>query len=314
VLVLVVVGATTAAFVVTERLKLERAPITAPRFTKQFSPTCDCLTNTAKLTIRFRTGDTVDAEVVDRQGEAVRTLAADRPVARGDVTFVWNGRDDAGRVVDDGRYRLQLHLEESRRSFLVPTTFRVDTKAPRLRVLRVTRGTISPNGDGVNERVRVVYRAGSKSRPILSANEEVVVRGKARVAGRAQVQWNGRIGGEAAPAGEYALTLQVRDLAGNLSKAVAAGTVLVRYIEIAADAYAAASGGLLRFRVVTDALPFTWALVDERGLVVRSGESDRNAVAVRLPKDLAAGGYRLEVAGRGGTDEAVVTVARRRGL
>ena len=54
----------------------------------------------------------------------MRSLAADEPVSRGDVTFVWNGRDDAGRVVDDGRYRLQLHLEESRRTFLVPTTDR----------------------------------------------------------------------------------------------------------------------------------------------------------------------------------------------
>jgi flagellar hook assembly protein FlgD len=311
VLVLVVVGATAAAFLVAERLKLERAPITAPRFTRQFSPTCDCLTDTAKMTIRFRTADTVDAEVVDRHGSVVRTLAADEPVSRGDITFVWNGRDDAGEVVSDGRYRLRLHLEESRRTFLVPTTVRLDTKAPRLRVLGVSRRTISPNGDGVNERVRVVYRAGSKSRPILSANGEVVVRGKARVAGRAQVQWNGRVGAEPARAGEYALTLQVRDLAGNLSTPADAGTVRVRYVEIARQSYEAAPGGLLRFRVVTDALPFQWSLDDDKGMAVRSGESDRNAVAVRLPKDLAPGPYRLEVSAAGATDEAEVTVGRR---
>ncbi len=310
-LVLALVAATVAAFVVAERLKLERAPITAPRFTKQFSPTCDCATDTARLTLRSRQADTADVEVVNRDGDVVRSLAANETVPKGDVTFVWNGRDDAGEIAPDGRYRARLHLEDSRRTILVPTTFRLDTRPPRVRVISVSPRTISPEGNGVNDRVKLVYRSGSKARPILIANEAIVVRGKARVAGRARVQWNGRIDGEAAPQGEYRLTLQVRDLAGNLSSPADAGVVRVRYLELARASHVAKPGGLLRFRVATDALPFTWALLDSSSRVVRSGSSDTNAVAVRLPKDLRPGAYRLEVAGNGATDGAAVTVTRR---
>lgn len=310
-LLLVLVGVTVGAFVVTERLKLERSPITAPRFPKEFSPTCDCPTETAKLRVRFRTSDRVDALVVDRTGGAVRTLASDRPVSRGDEVFEWDGRDEAGAVVPDGRYRLQLHLEESRRTFLIPTTVRVDTKAPRVRVLAAAGTTISPDGDGVNDRVRIRYRAGSKARPTLTANGEPVVRGRARPSGRSALQWNGRIDGEPAPPGEYLLELRVRDLAGNESEPVEAATVRVRYVELAADSYVAPVGGLLRFRAVTDAFPFTWALIRADGSVVKAGRSTANAVAVRLPKDLPPGTYALLVSRSGFADEAAVLVARR---
>ena len=309
-LVLALVGGTVAAFLVAERLKLERAPITAPRFDRRFSPTCDCASGTARLRIRFRKADAVDADIVDRAGGRVLRLASDLRVPRGDTTFSWDGRDSTGAVVPDGRYRLQLHLERQRRTIVVPTTVIVDTKAPRVRVLDVSRSTISPNGDGVNDRVRVTYRAGSKARPILSANGEVVVRGKARTAGRAQLQWNGRIDGEPAPPGEYRLTLQVRDLAGNLTEPVEAGVLRVRYLELARDVYTARAGGLLRFRVATDALPFAWSLSTADGRLVRSGRSPGNAVAARLQRSLRAGEYRLEVEIPGFTDGAVVVVTR----
>jgi hypothetical protein len=311
VLVLALVAATVGAFVITERLKLERSPVTAPRFTRLFSPTCECPTDRARLTIRFRTEDTVDAEIVNRDDDPVRTLAADEPVARGDVTFVWDGRDTAGAVVPDGRYRLRLHLEDSRRTILVPTDFRVDTKPPRLGVISVSQRTISPNGDGRNDRVRIVYRAGQKARPNLTANEAVVVRGRARPAGRARIEWSGRIDGEPAPAGEYRLVLRVRDVAGNLSRPADAGIVRVRYLELETGAYLTEPGKLLRFRVVTDALPFTWSLTGPGSQVVKSGSSDTNAVAVRIPKDVVPGTYRLEATAGGVTDAAAVTIVPR---
>jgi flagellar hook assembly protein FlgD len=309
-LVLALAGATAAAFVVAERLKLERSPVTAPQFPRQFSPSCDCPTDTARLRIRFRRADVVDARIVDRTGRPVRTLSSNERIRKGRVLLTWDGRDDAGAVVGDGKYRLELHLEKSRRTILVPTVFRVDTKAPKLRVLDVSRATVSPNGDGVNDRVRIVYRAGSKAAPILSVNGLVVVRGKARSAGRAQAQWNGRVDDTPAAPGEYRLTLQVRDLAGNLSKTVDVGIVRVRYLELSAARYEAHPGGLLRFRAATDALPLAWLLESRGGRAIRSGSSHTNAVAVRLPKRLAPGVYRLEVRAGGRQDGAVVAVRK----
>ena len=133
-LALALIGATAVAFVVTERLKLERAPITAPRFTRDFSPVCNCPTARARLALRFRRPETIDAEIVDASGEPVRELARDRQVAAGVEVFVWDGRDDSGDIAPDGRYRLRLHFDRERRTILVPTDVRLDTKPPALRV------------------------------------------------------------------------------------------------------------------------------------------------------------------------------------
>ena len=49
VLVAALLVATSAAFVVTEKLKLTRNPIVGPRVDKIFSPTCDCATDSATI-------------------------------------------------------------------------------------------------------------------------------------------------------------------------------------------------------------------------------------------------------------------------
>ena len=73
-LVLALLVATTAAFALTEALKLERSPVTAPRFDKLFSPTCACETSTERLALRLREPSTIDAVIVDDVCETVRTL------------------------------------------------------------------------------------------------------------------------------------------------------------------------------------------------------------------------------------------------
>jgi hypothetical protein len=304
--VLALVGATVAAFVVTERLKLERSPITAPRFDRRFSPTCDCVTGRARLMVRFRKSDTVDAAVVDRSDSVVRTLASDEHVGRGDVLWVWNGVSNGGALARNGTYRLRLHLERSRRTFLVPTPVVLDTRPPRIRSLAVSRTRISPDGDGVDDRVAVRYRSGSKALPTLLVNGKAAVRGKARAAGKVRLEWSGRLDGRALPAGRYRLALQLRDLAGNLSRRAPLGVIRIRYIELPRNEYRVERGGMLRFRVATDASGFRWRL-ERRGSVL-GGRTAGKAVAVRLPLELKRGRYRLVVSRRSHEDHAAVVV------
>jgi hypothetical protein len=54
VLVLLILGATAAAFVVTEDLKLEPDPLARPRIDRTFSPVCDCDQATAQIAFRLR--------------------------------------------------------------------------------------------------------------------------------------------------------------------------------------------------------------------------------------------------------------------
>ena len=310
-LALALVGGTTAAFVVTERLKLERSPVTAPRFDKVFSPVCECPQSVARLTLRLRKRDRVDTVIVDRQGRPVRTLVTNEPYRSGDVTFRWDGRTNSGEVVPDARYRLRIHLRGARRTIQLPNTVLVDTKPPKLDLLEVSHGAISPDGNRVNDRVRIAYRANEKSGALLLVDGRAVIEGRARPPGRSVLFWRGTIAGAPVDAGVYELSLRVRDLAGNLSLPAGPVPVRIRYIELVKSVLVVPRGGLLRFRVVTDALPYAWSLAyDTRhGQELRmEAEEGRNALAVRIAKDAVPGEYELRVEAAGHADTAVVAV------
>jgi flagellar hook assembly protein FlgD len=310
-LVLGLLGATTAAFAVTEALKLERSPITAPRFDKRFSPTCECETRSAHMALRFRKSDSIDAYVVDSAGDRVRALTTDERVQRGNFSFLWDGRTDGGAVATDGRYRLWVHLDEQRRTILLPNTVEIDTAAPRLKVLEQPRRVFSPDGNGRGDKLEIRYRANEKASVDVLVGGDVVVRGKARPQGEGKVSWQGELDGEPAEPGVYEVAIQARDPAGNIAAAVPIGDVRVQYVSLARNVLRVRRGGVLRFRVVGDALPFRWRLTRQTGARASIGARSRtNAVAVRLPRSLKSGRYTLEVESSGRRDAALVYVTR----
>jgi hypothetical protein len=305
VVVLVLVVATSAAFALTERLKLERSPITAPAFTRDISPECDCETAAARLELRFRRAEVVTATIVDLQNRPVQVLAVRDPIPRGTHAFVWNGQDESGTVVPDGRYRLRLRFERERRSILVPTTIRVDTKPPRLRRVNVRNDTFSPDGDGRADKLVITYRTGERAFAELVVDGRVVARTRARERQSLhKLEWRGTfrdpVTGERRPArrGTYEAALVVRDVAGN--EASETFPVRVRFIELDQNAYEAQVGGVLRFVVDTDALTFRWFLFRPRngGLgrpVLSESEVTERDVAVVIPSDARPGTYVLRV-------------------
>jgi FlgD Ig-like domain len=307
VLVLLLLAGTAAAFAITESLKLERSPITAPRFDKRFSPVCGCPTDRAALTFRLRRADHLDASIVDRSGTRVRRLVDDERYGRGEVTFHWDGHDDAGAVVPDGPYRLEIHLNGAHRTIVVPNTVLVDTKPPAVELLRVRRRVFSPNGDGVNDRLVVVYRASEKGAATLLVDGRVAVRGKTRLPRRQRLKWGGKLSGRPLAPGAYDLTLEVRDIAGNVSPPRKPIEVAIRALRVTRQAFEARRGGMLRFRVATDALPFRWELVRD-GRTVVAGRSAKNVVRLPLPREFGSGAYTLVVSSSGQSDRAVVTV------
>jgi hypothetical protein len=127
VLVLALLIGATAAFAVSEALKQERSPVVRPRFTKVFSPTCDCAERTATLSVKLRKRTVIEAVVVDAEDEPVRTLASGVRRGPGRITFMWDGRDDAGRVVPAGEYRLRMHFSSGDRTIVIPNVVRVES-------------------------------------------------------------------------------------------------------------------------------------------------------------------------------------------
>jgi hypothetical protein len=309
-LTLLLLAGTTLAFGVTQTLKLERSPITGPRFDQIFSPTCRCETDTAQLSFRLRRSDRVDAVLVDGRGDPVRTLASDLQRPRGRVTFLWNGRDEAGEVVPDGRYRLRVHLRQSRRTILIPTPVKVDTDPPSLRILRTTEPIISPDGDHRGDRFSFFYRTDEQARPLLMVDGEPASVGRLSPPGRSRFDWHGAIGGRAQPPGRYLLSLSVVDRAGNSSRQAEPLLVRIRFADIVEPPLAAARGGTIRLRVDTDAEAFRWS-ISRRGKLLLAGRSVPPRAVIRLPERLRPGRYTVEVeTARGKGDRATLIIRR----
>ena len=192
-LALALIAVTAAAFAWTESLKLERLPAVGPRFPESFSPVCVCPTETAKLRLRFRVTDTVDADILDAEGEVVRSLGEKR-VRPGLVTFEWDGKNDEGRIVPDAPYRLRVELEDKRRTIVVPNQIFVDTVPPNVVEMQTNLLAFSPDGDRRADVVRIAYRADGPGGPLLYVGDQLAFEKPPRRA-RSEVRWGGRLDG-----------------------------------------------------------------------------------------------------------------------
>jgi flagellar hook capping protein FlgD len=206
--------ATTAAFVVTEALKLERPPVGNMGAPRAFSPTCSCPKQTARLSFRLRRADSIDVAIVDEEENVVRTLAADVRPGRGRVRFRWGGRDDVGSLVPDGQYRLRVHLDGEDRTVTFRRSFAVDTDPPEIVLLEVGDTRVAAGGDGIGIRVELSEPA----RVTLRVNGRRALRFGLVDAGTETVVWSGTARRRSLPPGEYEIALRARDRAGNRSQ------------------------------------------------------------------------------------------------
>lgn len=301
-------GATAAAFAVTEALKLERSPIARPRFTKLFAPTCSCENQTAHLRFRLRRSDRLDIVVVDADARPVRTLVTNLRQGRGVVSLNWDGRDDAGTVVPDGQYRLRVHLARAHRTILMPSPIFVDTVRPHVRVLGAAPPVFSPDGDGRSDGVALTYMTSEGGRPFFLANSVVAGEGAFTHRGRAVAEWDGTVRGQSLPPGRYELRIRFRDRAGNFSAQSNPVEVRVAYIEVSPAVVLARSGGNLRFRVTSDARTFSWRLMRNGRKVAGASEVSPGVVVAPLPRGLSPARYVLRVTANGHSDSAAVRI------
>jgi hypothetical protein len=277
-IVLVLLGATAAAFAVTERLKLERSPVTGTRVDRLFSPVCECARDVAVISFVLRKRGQITVDLLDSQGESVRTLVRDRDEARGRVSYVWDGRDESGRVVAEGRYRPRVQIHEHGRTIVLPTPIRVDTTAPRIRFTEVSPRMFSPDGDGRNDRVTAKYAVNEVAQAMLLVDGRRRVLGRLRPRG-GRLTWMGQVAGRPVPPGLYELRLRALDRAGNRSARTRAVQVRVRYVELARERVEVVAGRRFGVGVSTDARSYRWLFAGARGtssskvLVLRAPET-----------------------------------------
>jgi flagellar hook capping protein FlgD len=301
-LVLGLLGGTAAAFAITEGLKLEKSPITRTTVkNKVFSPVCGCERDKTLIEFRLRHGDIVTATIVNAQGDAVATLA-DHYFRRGTVPLRWEGRDAAGSVVPDGKYKLRVHLGRRHQTITLPNTIRVDTTPPAITLRRVRPEVISPNHDGRAEYANISFRVSTPARPLLYVDGKLAGRGRLERAG-GSLHWFGKVHGRRYPAGVYQLSLRAEDPAGNVSQPTPPVAVRIRFLSLGRTVVRVAAGKRFSVRVSADSKLVHWLLHG------RTGRDSPGTLRLRAPRQ--PGRYRLFVSTVGHSQTAVVIVTKR---
>jgi hypothetical protein len=296
IIVLLILAATAAAFVVTEDLKLEPDPIAAPQIDRTFSPVCDCEQGTARIAFRLKESDTLTLTIADASGKTVRTLLDHVRFHPGKHQFGWDGRDERGKLVPQGGYVARVRLEKLNRVIAFPGGIRVDTTAPKIRATHVSRRMLSPDGDHRGDAITIRYQASEPSHAILLVN------GKRRAFTRLRAQGAIRWAPKQVQPGLERLQLAAVDAAGNRG----AGTpfyVQVRYLQVAPTRLRARPRKLFTVRISTDYPRYTWHLGR------RSGAARAHSLRLRAPA--TPGRYSLRISAGGRQATASILVRRR---
>lgn len=227
----VLVAATFAAFFVAQRLKNAPSVVQNLMVTYTFSPNGDGRYDAAHITFKLKKADDVSVEMLDADGDPVRTLMDDEhlpaytPI---DPSLSWDGRDDDGQLVPDGRYRIRITLRHLGRSVIVQRSIVKDTQAPRPKVRSIGPSKeygpeILPEPTGKPAHIRfdpVGYRgklmifktSGGAPRPVFE---------RPLRKGVTTFDWNGQTdAGRRASPGTYVVVLQWRDFPGNIGNSV----------------------------------------------------------------------------------------------
>ncbi len=206
--------ASAAAFVITEHLKLVKSPIYKTYVTTVFSPVCGCATNHADIRFRSRSNELVTVTILDGNGNTVDTVAPARVAPKGaKVTFIWTGRTSDGSVAPDGVYKPRVELSSTGKTILMPNRITLDTTPPKVLTANAGAGVLVL---GSKRPVRIDYTLNEHARAVLLLSGKQILLGR-HIRMNAHVNWNGKVGGTPLPPGRYVLDVAARDAAGNLT-------------------------------------------------------------------------------------------------
>jgi hypothetical protein len=227
----VLVAATFAAFFVAQRLKNE--PSVVQRFMANyvFSPNGDGRYDRSHITFRIKKADDVTVEILDADGDPVRTMLDDkhldayRPI---NPSLSWDGRDDDGQLVPDGRYRVRITLRHLGRSLIPQRSIVKDTTPPKPKVRSIGPShdygpELLPRQDGKPAHIRF-EAAGYKPKIMIfkpAPGTPRLVFERALGKGVTTFDWDGTTdSGRRASPGTYLVVLQWRDFPGNIGSSV----------------------------------------------------------------------------------------------
>jgi hypothetical protein len=228
----VLVAATFAAFFVAQRLK--NAPSVVQQFYTDpfFSPNGDGRFDRARVTFKLKRADDVTVTVINADGDPVKTLLDDQHVRAYtpvQPALRWDGTDDDGQAVPDGRYRIRLTLRDQGRSITKPRSILKDTTPPQPKVLAIGPQKaygpeLLPEADGSPAQVHFGAALGNRGRVLVfrtGPGAPRLVRTDKLREGQKQWDWDGtNDDGRRVGPGAYLVVLEWRDQAGNVGTSV----------------------------------------------------------------------------------------------
>jgi hypothetical protein len=279
--------ATGIAFVVTEQLKLEPPTITSTRVTKEFSPTCRCNTSKARVEFSLRRNERVTLSIIVPPKHVVRQLLGAAYKPSGPLHVVWDGRDNAGRLLPDGIYQVQVYLVNERLTTTLPNIIQLDTQAPKLTNISASSHTISPDGDGNKDAAHISYHLNERASILLFVDGKLVEHTKYRAGKPGKLNWGGLSGGRVLK-GWHILTLKAVDLVGNESGASEPIPIRLRILNLRPGRIRVGARNMFRLKISTDRNSVRWhfngtyGLASGRSLVLRAPSTPgRYRVVVR---------------------------------
>jgi hypothetical protein len=323
------VVATFGAFFVAQRLKAAPSVVGEFRRSPFFSPNRDGRFDRAVVRFELRESDRVTLAVVDADGDEVRELiGARRYLPFREIRTKWDGLDDDGERVSDGRYRYRITLQEQGRNIIVPQSVRLDTTPPRPRVLsigpvadRVPRPELLPVPGGGAAEIQL-QAPGRRKRILLfktAPGAARLVLDEPLAEDADDWRWDGRTpSGRPVSPGTYLVALQTRDQAGNIATSArldrrglpdagygerlpGRGGVSVRYLGVQPPVRPTEAGEQATFGVDARGARWRWSVrrVGSREVVRRGREARTRGGVFRLTAPgRESGVYLLQVSTR----------------
>jgi hypothetical protein len=295
--------ATSAAFAVTERLKLTKSPVydTVVYPKNGFSPTCGCARGKATVRVKLRRSDAVSVRILDRHKDPVRVLVDGVRAPRGVNIFHWDGRTDANTLAKDGVYNAEIHLAGQHRTIVLPNPIELDTSVPVVKLVTASRDVFSPDGDGQADFVRFHYELNKPAHVNLYLDGKRILR-TYRHPASGSFSWFGIANGRPLPQGRYTLEVGATDPAGNTTPVEKQQQiqVTIRFIQLASHRIVVPAGKRFSIGVSTDAKRYHWQLGARKSVA--------KGPVLRLEASTRKGRYTLTVSERGHVDRAVVLV------
>ena len=130
-----------AAVIAIQLIEHAGSPVGVPTVTPWVSPDARAASGHpagggATIDFHMRRSGRIAISIIDARGTIVRQLSATRHRRPGPVHLRWDARDDHGRVLPDGSYRVRLDLQGFGRPIVVPSPMRIDSRPPQLASVR----------------------------------------------------------------------------------------------------------------------------------------------------------------------------------